>query len=969
VSATLVIPARNGAAFLPACLSSLLAQAGASFDVIVVDNGSTDGSADLVARDFPQVRLIRAEQALGFAGACNVGIRAALASPAPPETVVVLNQDTLLDVGWLAALLAPLAEHPRVGIVGSLARFPDGRIQHAGGELLPLGYGRNIGYGQLEPPLLQITEADYVAGVATALRVEMLEQIGLFDEGFNPAYFEDVDLCLRAQAAAWELAIAYDATLVHHEGAASSVASYAHAALIERNRLRLLLKHWPVARLLGEWRELELAELLQRARQGASQLVRRAYLRALTDLPTLAAERGLSLDERQALAALLAELRSRAIAVERTSRLGGLSLPAEQPLDSTFASNGHLQAPAPQPQRPPFTLGEKPPVSIVMLTWNGLDVTQNCLASIRERTTGVDYQLVVVDNGSTDGTLEWLRAQPDVRLIANSSNAGFTRGNNQGLAIVPPEHDVLLLNNDTIILQEYWLAHLRDVANAHPDYGVVGCTLLRADGTLQHAGTYMPVSNFWGYQIGGGEPFVGQYPGVREVEGVVGAAMYIRRDCRAAVGGLDEHYFSYFEDTDYCLRAREAGFKVVCTGGTQIMHLENTSAKLNKVNWWQMFGAAQQIFLSKWQRYYDTQRYSRALFWHALHATPTGYATSSREFVLELDRQGVDVRLACIFGTDYTEPLTGDPRVDQLRKRPKDSSLVQVVYSQGDAFTKNSGRYRVGFTMLEADGLPYDWVVQANQMHEVWVPSRFNQEVFAEAGVRVPLYRVPLGVDTNYFHPQIARQRPSQRFVFLSIFEWIERKAPEVLLRAYADEFSAADDTLLLLKIFDHHLSYDVPKQIARLMAGSTARVALLLNQHIAPQQMGCLYRSADCFVLPTRGEGWGMPILEAMACGLPVIATDWGAQRDFFKAELGYPLRSTGLVPAISRSPYYAGLRWANPDLEHLRYLLRYVYEHQDEARERGQRAATTVAERWTWAHATDKIMGRLEEIEGVKG
>jgi GT2 family glycosyltransferase len=601
-----------------------------------------------------------------------------------------------------------------------------------------------------------------------------------------------------------------------------------------------------------------------------------------------------------------------------------------------------------------------------MLTWNGLEVTQNCIASLRERTKGVDYQLVVVDNGSSDGTLEWLRAQPDIKLIANQQNLGFTRGNNQGIAAVPPEHDILLLNNDTIILQDHWLAHLREVANSHPDYGVVGCTLLRADGDLQHAGTYMPVSNFWGYQIGGGEPFVGQYPGVREVEGVVGAAMYIRRDCRAAIGGLDEDYFSYFEDTDYCLRAQQAGFKVVCTGGTQIKHLENTSAKLNNVNWWKMFGAAQKIFLDKWRHHYDTERYTRALFWHSLHATPTGYATSSREFVLELDRRGVDVRLACIFGTDYTEPLTGDPRVDQLRKRPKDSALTQVVYSQGDAFTKNSGRYRVGYTMLEVDGLPYDWVVQANQMDEVWVPSTFNAQVFREAGVRRPIHTVPLGVDTNYFHPAILHKRPSARFVFLSIFEWIERKAPELLLRAYAEEFGAEDDTLLVLKVWDHHLSYEVPRQVERLMAGSTARVALLLNQPIAAQQMGSFYRGADCFVLPTRGEGWGMPILEAMACGLPVIATDWGAQRDFFGEELGYPLRIKGLTPAIARSPYYAGLRWAEPDLEHLRALMRYVYEHPEEARATGARAAEAVAAKWTWAHATDKIMARLKAIEG---
>ncbi|MFO7168409.1 MAG: glycosyltransferase [Chloroflexota bacterium] len=143
MKATVIIPAHNGESYLRPCLEALLAQEGAAFDVIVVDNGSSDGGADLVARLFPQVRLVRSVAPLGFAGACNLGIRAALEGgpgEEPPEAVVLLNQDTVVDPGWLAALLQPLREDPAAGVVGSLARYPDGRIQHAGAELLePLG--------------------------------------------------------------------------------------------------------------------------------------------------------------------------------------------------------------------------------------------------------------------------------------------------------------------------------------------------------------------------------------------------------------------------------------------------------------------------------------------------------------------------------------------------------------------------------------------------------------------------------------------------------------------------------------------------------------------------------------------------------------------------------------------------------------------------------------------------------------
>jgi GT2 family glycosyltransferase/glycosyltransferase involved in cell wall biosynthesis len=595
-----------------------------------------------------------------------------------------------------------------------------------------------------------------------------------------------------------------------------------------------------------------------------------------------------------------------------------------------------------------------------MLTWNGLAVTQACIASIRTHTPAALYQLIVVDNGSSDGTLAWLREQPDVTLIANSTNLGFTGGNNQGMAAAPVDHDILLLNNDTVITQDHWLARLREVAHSAPTTGIVGCTLLHSNGRLQHAGTVMP-DNLWGYQVGGGEVYVGQYPGLRVVEGITGACMYIRRDLYTTIGGLDEAFFSYYEDSDYCLRAIQAGYQVVCTGDVQIIHHENTSTKLNRSDWQAMFSAGRQIFEQKWRDHYD-KRYDQGLLWHSLFAAQTGYATSSRELVRVLDQQGIDVRTACIFGTDYTEPKTNDPRIDQLLSRPKDLSFPQVVYSQADAFVKNSGRYKIGFSMHETDRLPADWVNQCNQMDEIWTPSHWGADVFRASGVTRPLHVIPLGFNPDYFHPGIQGRKPQNRFVFLSVFDWIERKGPDILLRAYLKTFRPSDDVLLLLKVNNSDPYFDLQRHLTDLVgSGPHPAIVLLHNQQIAAAQFGSLYKSADCFVLPTRGEGWGMPTLEAMACGLPVISTGSGAQSEFLHEQVGFPLNIRGFSQAITRSPYYAGTRWAEPDSDHLCELMRYVYENPAKAQAIGAQAAAEVHQRWTWSQSAKRIIARL--------
>lgn len=608
-------------------------------------------------------------------------------------------------------------------------------------------------------------------------------------------------------------------------------------------------------------------------------------------------------------------------------------------------------------------------IAIVILTWNGLELTRRCLTSLQLATLPANVHVIVVDNGSHDGTPDYVRGLSGVTLIENGRNLGYAKAVNIGIRAAASDADIVLLNNDVELIEPDWLGRLATTANTDPKLGVVGVKIVRDDGTLQHCGAYLPIDTMWGQQLAGGEVDIGQYPGLHECESVVFACAYIKRATIEAVGLLSEDFFAYFEDTDYCMRTSLAGLKIGMCGDIRVKHSENSSTKVNKVSHNDIFLTSQETFRSKWGKHLAETRYTQTLDWHSIINFPSGYAGSSRAFVESFDRIGISVRYKYVYGPGTVFPVVEPEHsdsylVNMVRARQFGKSPVQVVYAQGDVFQKNTGKYKVGFTMLEVDGLPAEWVRQANLMDEVWVPSSFNARTFRDSGVTVPIHVVPLGVDPAYFSPRIRSQKAGGKFTFLSVFEWGSRKAPDILLRAFSDEFSIKEPVQLLCKVNNFDPGVSIRAEIAQMgLRKDGGRIVIAENQILQQYELGVLYRSADCFVLPTRGEGWGMPILEAMACGLPVIATNWSSQTDFMTEENSLPLQIDGLIPAIAKCPYYEGFHWAQPSYEHLRTLLRWVYENQDQARAIGERGAQDAAQHWTWAHAA-RCMSELIKV-----
>jgi glycosyltransferase involved in cell wall biosynthesis len=261
------------------------------------------------------------------------------------------------------------------------------------------------------------------------------------------------------------------------------------------------------------------------------------------------------------------------------------------------------------------------------------------------------------------------------------------------------------------------------------------------------------------------------------------------------------------------------------------------------------------------------------------------------------------------------------------------------------------GTKRIAFVVWEPSVLPKEDARVLSLMDDVWTPSAWGKSLLVENGLQPHrVHVVPEGVDETFFTPGPARN-DNGRFRFLSVSRWTVRKGLDDLVTAFCREFRPEEPLELVIR---GGFAGQAPARLARVVIGPHAPIVLVPPCDDAA--LIELYRSADAFVLPTKGEGWGLPIVEAMACGLPVVVTDYSAPAGYLDESIAYLVRVQSMIPVYDAEMFskrdHFGF-WAQPDVDHLQSLMRHVYEHRAEAREKGRRARQAVESHLTWYHA----------------
>eukprot|EP00743_Colponemidia_sp_Colp-15_P011041 GILK01012258.1.p1 GENE.GILK01012258.1~~GILK01012258.1.p1 ORF type:complete len:450 (+),score=57.67 GILK01012258.1:76-1350(+) len=383
------------------------------------------------------------------------------------------------------------------------------------------------------------------------------------------------------------------------------------------------------------------------------------------------------------------------------------------------------------------------------------------------------------------------------------------------------------------------------------------------------------------------------------------------------------------------------------------------------------------------------------LIWMAPFQSGGGYCSEATAFVLSLSQDARHLPIKIDqhgdgFNIEYLNGMPLEVRSVLQEKasaqvRPSDS--VVVCHSEPGAWypprwhtsrcPPEGSLYTIGRTMFETDRLPAGWKDRLNAMDEIWVPTEFARRIFEANGVHSSrLFVIGEPVDTSFFDPDRYQPLPlpgpsvgSKGTRFLSSFKWEERKGWSVLLDAYFAAFDNLSPTCLYILTHAYHSNNDLQQQIFTYIeetnptrSHSSLPCVQLIDRFLSDEELARLYKAVDVFVLPSRGEGWGRPHVEAMSMALPVIATNWSGPTEFMLPSHSYPLRIDGLVPVEQGA--FKGHLWAEPSREHLKQLMLRVTNNKEEAKAKGKRARQFMIDRYGFDRMATEVLDHLDRI-----
>lgn len=366
---------------------------------------------------------------------------------------------------------------------------------------------------------------------------------------------------------------------------------------------------------------------------------------------------------------------------------------------------------------------------------------------------------------------------------------------------------------------------------------------------------------------------------------------------------------------------------------------------------------------------------TKRITWEGSQLVCHSLALINRELCLQLIDSGYEVSIIPGSEPEGINPGT-DPRFEKIVQRTRRplsgrADLHVRHHWPPDFDPPGEGRW-VMVQPWEYGRLPESWIAPlTNLVDELWVPSRHVLKTCIASGVPADLVQiVPHGVNVDQFHPEVSGHpiESSKKFRFLFVGGALWRKGVDILLDAYRGAFTGRDDVCLIVKDFPRQTLYKdqgIAKFIRQMRKDPSAPEVIHYTELLDPAQMPGLYTACDCLVHPYRGEGFALPVLEAMACAIPVITTAGGSTDDFCPPECVYSIPSRRIEYVPRDIKLAGGAGWVlEPDVNSLAALLREVYVSREAAQKKARTASEFVRANYNWKKVAERVTARIDSL-----
>ena len=358
---------------------------------------------------------------------------------------------------------------------------------------------------------------------------------------------------------------------------------------------------------------------------------------------------------------------------------------------------------------------------------------------------------------------------------------------------------------------------------------------------------------------------------------------------------------------------------------------------------------------------------------YACFLNQSGYSQAAQGYILALNETGeFDIKIR-IFGEKPAKPAISDENYEifmEMVKKEEDTDRI-LIYHCIPTMQKRIKKVNknIGMVTYETYSPPEKWVEILNQNDAIIVPSNFNYKIFSHMQIKKPLYYIPHCIDKNIYNKDVKPIREYDRYTFLFMGIWRDRKGTKQLLEAWLKEFKESDGFQLLIKTDKTKKAEEYIKHLKSELGINKGFAPIIFeNKVFDEKELPNFIKSVDCLISPHMGEGFGLLGLQCMALGIPVIITDFSGSQDYANETTATLIKPKGFIfrGNMDNIPQFKNKKWAFIEVKDIQKNMRYVIENKEKVKIKANVAYSEVRSKFSYERVSKLFIEMIKELYG---